>query len=104
MFPRAARYVTSGINRIIEPSLQQLLWQLIDLRLKQKSKMDYLQVFELSTHRFAGLTTQQIVHRQEQPPFKKVWQKDFVKRPVHGITVWVIDSGSYCTMLLPNKY
>ncbi|MBP1157686.1 hypothetical protein JOE45_003478 [Paenibacillus sp. PvR098] len=66
--------------------------------------MDYLQVFELSTQQFAGIKIQRIVHRQEQPPYKKSWQWDSGQLPVRDVTVWIVDSGPYCTMMLPSEY
>jgi hypothetical protein len=104
MFPKNARYKTLGIDEAIGPELQRMLWNLIDMRLKQKAPLDYLQVFELHSQRFAGSRIQQIVHRQEQPPYRKIWQWECRSKQVHGVTVWVMDSGEYCTMLLPTEY
>lgn len=98
---QSARYKTPGIDEAIPPELQLVLWSLIDARVKQKARMDYLQVFELSSRHESSV--QVIVHRQEQPPYRNEWEIK-CSSPVHGVIVWVIDAGEYATMLLPNEY
>lgn len=104
MFPKHARYKTRSVDEAIGPELQLMLWNLIDTRLKEKAKLDYLQVFELSAGQLSGTHVQRIAHRQEQPPYRKEWQMECRWKPVHGVTIWIIDSGDYCTMMLPSDY
>ena len=89
------RYLTCGIQAVIPPQLQALLWNLIDLLPHER---DYLQVFNLSP--FGSM--QQVIHTAEEPGYKKVliFPTD---EPVTA-KVYVIDSDTYSTMLLAEEY
>ncbi|MGG1519028.1 DUF960 family protein [Paenibacillus oryzisoli] len=100
---RIQRYVTRGVNEIISPELQLTLWALVDEQVRNGFKMDYLQVFDLSVGEVHGRKVQKVIHRQEQPVRSKETMLPGVRKPVN-MTVWVIDSGDYATMLLPSEY
>ena len=98
MFYKENRYITRGINEKIDLQLQILLWSLVD---NLKIERDYLQVFKLSR---AGDFIN-IEHTQEVPEYKsfiKVNAEDLEFN--EEIKIYVIDSGVYSTMLLPEEY
>lgn len=97
----SSRYVTQGIAEQVGLDLQFMLWQLIDTKRKQQD-LDYLQVFELSVLSLAGRTVQKVVHRQEQPEFEDIHY--LTPDSLLTKTIWVIDSGTYATMLFPSEY
>lgn len=98
MFDSKNRYITKGIESSVPLYLIMILWELID-REKQNTRLDYLQIFRLSTEN----GKQRIVHEQEQPrPFKKT----YVYRMPETFTgkIYVIDDGDHETMLLAEEY
>lgn len=96
-----ARYLTKGVQESVPPDIQLLLWVFVD-RLSQKTKLDYLQVFELHSIRKGVQILQSINHRQEQPPYTANYLLR-VNNPISS-TVWIIDDGTCSTMLLPEEY
>ncbi|MEK5257573.1 DUF960 domain-containing protein [Paenibacillus sp. FSL F4-0125] len=98
------RYVTRGINNKLNPELQMLLWALLDEQIQSNVPMDYLQIFDLTTENEGSHKVQKIIHSQEQPERTKTYSYPGIYKPLHGITVWIIDSGEYVTMLLPSEY
>lgn len=97
------RYVTRGVNNELNPELQLILWALLDEQIQSNVQMDYLQVFDLTTTE-GSHRVQKIIHSQEQPERTKAYSYPGINKPLHGITVWIIDSGEYVTMLLPSEY
>ena len=98
------RYITANCSSTIGIDLQIMLFGLIDERLAQKAEVDYLQIFELSVDEVNGKKLQVVVHRQEQPEYKQRIVLLHIEEPIDGQKIWVIDSGDYCTMLLPSDY
>lgn len=97
------RYVTRGVNETVSPELQLTLWALVNEQVRSGLEMDYLQVFDLSIGDIHGRKVQKVVHRQEQSVRSKVTLLPGIRKPV-TMTVWIIDSGDYATMLLPSEY
>ena len=89
------RYLTRGIQTTIPPTLQAVLWNLIDLLPPER---DYLQVFDLAP--FGGM--QQVIHTAEEPEYKKVllFPSD---NPINA-KIYVIDDDDHTTMLLASEY
>lgn len=104
MFPIHARYVTHRANEVLSPEIQAILWTIIDRDLANGRKLDYLQVFSLSIVHAQGKMFQRVRQRQEQPELVRVHDIPSIHEPVSGVKVWIIDSGDYCTMLLPDDY
>lgn len=104
MFPKQARYKTQGIKESISEHLQDALWAIIDGNLDGGKPMDYLQVFTLTVVHTQGQASQRIQQQQEHPKRKRMHDIIGLEEPVSGITVWVIDSGTYCTILLRTEY
>lgn len=94
MFSRN-RYATVRICEEAPFILQMFMWACIEML---QEKTDYLQVFELS----ATLEGQRIVHKQEQPPYRKEYLIQCVK-PLSA-KIFVIDDGEYATMLFAEEY
>ncbi|WP_317051199.1 DUF960 family protein [Clostridium neonatale] len=46
MFKKENRYVSRQVNEVVPIQLQILMWSMID-SLKEKKKLDYLQIFRL---------------------------------------------------------
>ena len=90
-----SRYLTAGVAATIPECLQLFIWQCID---RLPDDRDYLQVFRLEP--FGGM--QQIEHTAEEPEYRKV----FLFPSDNPITakLYVIDSETYCTMLLAEEY
>jgi len=91
------KYLTAGVDREILIELQVFMWNCITNLSVEK---DYLQVFELSSTE-TGL--QKIIHRQEQPDYKKEYLIDMPFEAVET-KIFVIDDGDHSTMLLAEEY
>jgi len=91
------KYLTAGVDREIPIELQVFMWNCITNLSVEK---DYLQVFELSSTE-TGL--QKIIHRQEQPDYKKEYLIDMPFEAVET-KIFVIDDGDHSTMLLAEEY
>ena len=70
MFSCSNRYQTRGIINNVDIRLQILMWKLID-ELKEKKKVDYLQIFKLSRDTEGRII---IEHSQEVPKYKAVYK------------------------------
>ena len=94
------RFATRGVIDNVPVGVQMFLWSLLDnLAAKRIVELDYLQVFELLPIDGGG---QKIIHHQEVPEYKAVYQFDKVVSPLN-IKLYVIDDECYCTMLLPEE-
>ena len=92
------RYITRGFQQEIPLELQLIIFQLID-ESKTKSKMDYLQVFELvSENEFI----QKLEHRSENPKYNKKYRFPF-SNPI-SVKIFVIDDGVHTTAMLAEEY
>ena len=94
-----ARYITCGIQAEIPGDIQYHLWLQIDYLLKNKQKLDWLQVFKLAP--LVGCL--QIIHTQEKPTRRREFTL-CTEEPSITATIFVIDDGSYTTMLLAEEY
>jgi len=99
-----SRYVTQGVRSILEPYQELMLWELIDGKLNSGTELDYLQCFDFLSKQGSGVCLQQIIHRQEQPEYSCIYYFPEILHPISNLTIWVIDSGEYVTMLLPSEY
>ena len=94
------KYITSGVAASIPEFLQLTLYYIIEtMAIKEK---DYLQVFELNEVIQNGKRKQRILHFQEQPEFKH----EFIITTRKTLTekIYIIDDGSYSTMMLASEY
>ena len=96
------RYMTKGISSEIPFYLQNLMWFMIETM--ETDKKDYLQIFELSRAVVNGKVFQKIIHRQEQPEYKKSLTILANENDVVTKKVYVIDDKTHCTMLLAEEY
>ena len=97
------RYVSRAIADAVAVDIQQLVWALLDERVKSKEEMDYLQVFDLAMESMMGECIQKILHQQEQPFYENLTFHRTFSMPL-TMTIWVIDDGDHTTMLLPSDY
>lgn len=98
------RYMTRGIQENVSLDLQIILWRLIDDRKVKGHKLDYLQVFELSSETVGEQTLQIVLHRQEQPQYRSTHRFVPIQHPLEKIRIWVVDDGEHSTMLFPSEY
>lgn len=97
------RYITKGIEIEIPLETQLFLWGLIDERLKSGSKLDYLQVFNLSIKKDKYCNFFQLIeHVQEVPRYK--CNHIIQAEKILNTKIFVIDSDTYSTMLLASEY
>ncbi|EPN3640007.1 DUF960 domain-containing protein [Enterococcus faecium] len=98
---KGQRYVTKEVMDSLSVELQALCWNLIDQNVQKQLPLDYLQIFEFSTEK----GNQKLVHRQEEPEERKEYLIS-PKLRLKSVSqkIWVIDSGEYQTMLLPEEY
>lgn len=89
-----ARYITRGVMREVNLSLQFFLWQLID---SMPSMRDYLQIFKFEKEG----EKLKITHVQEVPAYRREYLLD---APVFVGKIYVIDDGEQSVMLLANEY
>lgn len=98
---KGQRYVTKGVMDSLSVELQALCWNLIDQNVQKQLPLDYLQIFEFSTEK----GNQKLVHRQEEPEERKEYLiSPKIRLKSVSQKIWVIDSGEYQTMLLPEEY
>lgn len=100
------RYETKRISEEIDVLYRFIIWSLIDT-LKEQMELDYLQVFEFVTEcEHKSLTPQdyelKLVHRQEQPYYKKEYS--IPVKSVIDAKIYVIDDGEQVTMLFAEEY
>ena len=101
MFNKENRYVSRGANSVIHIGLQLIMWGLID-ELKEKGKVDYLQIFRISKEDDKKII---IEHEQEVPKYKEKYSIELSDIKITGaIKVYVIDSVDYSTMILAEEY
>jgi hypothetical protein len=94
------RHTSHGINVEIPAEIVSALWTMVD-NLKQTGfEIDYLHVFRLSSHG----DEQHIIHSQEQPAYKNEVSVRFMCEPIRQIKIYIIDNGSYTTMMLATEY
>ena len=91
------RYITRGIAEEVNAEMQMVLWSLIDELSVDK---DYLQIFEISS---VGDGVVRVVHKQEIPHYKKEYFLDMHSTP-STYKIFVIDSGTYSTMMFSSEY
>jgi hypothetical protein len=96
------RHITRGANETVNINLQLLLWNLIDiLKRTRHIELDYLQIFTLRRE----LDFIIIEHSQEVPEYRRVYRIELEGVVIDSeIKVYIIDSGEYSTMLLPEEY
>lgn len=100
MFKKENRYVIRQVNETVSIQLQILMWSMID-SLKEKKKLDYLQVFRLEVKEDKVL----IEHEQEVPKYKKRYEVDKKLFSIEdNVKVYVIDDVNHSTMILAEKY
>ena len=92
---KGPKCLTRGVENSLPRWLIHLLWHMV---LTPETEQDFLQIFRL-TRTERG---QQIIHEQEQPPYKReltVPCEDAV-----DAEIYVIDDGTVSTMLLAEEY
>lgn len=90
------RYITRGVSQKVDLRLQLFVWQCIE---RMDVPKDYLQIFKCS---LSG-TKQKIEHMQEEPKYKREYLF-LADAPIFVGKIFVIDDGSYSTMLLAEEY
>lgn len=90
------RYMTRGAEVTLPFWLRTVLWMLWDS--VPTTTRDNLQIFRLT----ASADSQKIVHTQEQPPYEQ--ELDLPAEDAVTQKVYMIDDGSYVTMLLAEEY
>ena len=93
------RYLTVGIANTLPPWLVFMLWDSID---NMETPVDYLQVFSVSCEEKDGLSHLTIVHSQENPEYTQTYTA--VSQDKVNAKIFVIDDGSYSTMMLAEEY
>lgn len=100
MFKQEKRYVSRQVNENVPMQLQILMWSMID-SLKEKKRLDYLQIFRLKVKDHRVLIEQE----QEVPPYKELYEVEKSKFPIeHDMKIYVIDSVDYSTMIFAEEY
>ena len=95
------RFLTKGVNLEVDLFLQFLLWSMVDeMEVEEK---DYLQTFTLKPILVDGEMVQEIIHTQEKPPYENKFVLNKLTKPITA-KIFIIDSGTYTTMLLADDY
>lgn len=92
---KSPRYLTCGVSDTIPQLIQSFIWNCID---RLPDDCDYLQIFRLKP--FGRM--QQIEHTAEEPAHRKIYLFP-TDNPITE-KIYVIDSETYCTMLLASEY
>ena len=102
MFKKNNRYVTRGVNGKIDIRLQLIMWSMID-KLKDEGnvELDYLQIFKIRKDGNKIVINQS----QEVPEYSCTYEIGLEDIQIDDeITMYVIDSGEYSTMIFPSEY
>ncbi|MDY2630807.1 MAG: DUF960 family protein [Clostridium sp.] len=102
MFKKDNRYVTRGVNGKIDIRLQLIMWNMID-KLKDEGnvELDYLQIFKIRKDGNKIVINQS----QEVPEYSCTYEIGLEDIQIDDeITMYVIDSGEYSTMIFPSEY
>ena len=94
------KYLTRGIAETVPFEVQFLLWGMIEDARKQTA-LDYLQIFRLKIETVNNVLNQQILHKQEQPPYSA--SLTFPCTSPITDKIYVIDDGDYSTMLFASE-
>jgi hypothetical protein len=95
--------MTKGVEEAVPFNLQLVMWGMVDKQVLKGLEMDYLQVFELEAVQDAGgKVVQRITQTQEVPERENV--REIPSKEVVSMKLYVIDSTTYTTMLLPEEY
>lgn len=94
------RYMTNRIKAEIPIYMQNLLLFLVETM--EVSEKDYLQVFELEETAIDGKPVQRIIHKQENPPYRK--EHTIPIKNIVTEKIFIIDDGTHSTMLLSEEY
>ena len=102
MFKKDNRYVTRGVNGKIDIRLQLIMWSMIDkLKDEESVELDYLQVFKIRKEGNKVVINQS----QEVPEYSCTYEIELEDIQIDDeITMYVIDSGEYSTMIFPSEY
>ena len=102
MFKKDNRYVTRGVNEEVDIRLQLIMWSMIDkLNDEGNVELDYLQVFKLRKEGNKIVINQS----QEVPEYSCTYEIGLEDIQIDDeITMYVIDSGEYSTMIFPSEY
>lgn len=99
------RFKTKGINQTIPINIQSILWHILDDYITSAKEIDYLQIFKFKVNNKDQ--TFQIIHQQEQPKYQMTYE---FKLPLDELShlnnqkIYIIDNGTYNTMLLTDEY
>lgn len=91
-------YLTKGILEAVDDGLIYRIFDCIH-RMKKHTEPDYLQVFNISIEENAMV----IRHHQEVPAFTQEVKVQNFEKSFEG-KIYVIDDGSYITVLLSEEY
>ncbi|WP_455717068.1 DUF960 family protein [Anaerosporobacter sp.] len=103
------RYETKRIHNELPLEYRVFLWKLIaQLQNNKEISLDYLQIFEFSSHLGEDGHIQKITHRQEKPEYKAVYEislegTSLEKSSIQG-KVYCIDEAEYCIMLWAEEH
>ena len=96
------KFITKGVQQNIPLELQFFIWNCINMLKNQYKQIDYLQVFELTKQRADDIFFQKIEHRQEVPQYIKTY--NIFSSKMVDAKLFVIDDGTYSTMMLAGEY
>jgi hypothetical protein len=95
MFNPDSRLVTESVQEVLETSLIQAFWNMIDHRLDLSwPPMDHIQLFELFIMKQNGKDVQIVVHSQQKPQWEKAYIFEGIQQPKHNECYWIVDVGS----------
>lgn len=97
------KYISKGISEKLSVDLITLLWVMID-EAKEKTDLDYFQIFRLSISEKDGIMVQKIVHEQEQPKYKHSICVLCDTQPINAKIYCIDDNIGHATMILAEEY
>jgi hypothetical protein len=97
------RYSTRTVAEDVDLYLQIMMWGMIDDWKMQGKKLDYLQVFVISTECCLGEVYVKIEHHQEIPKIKETSYYKNIANPIDK-KIFVIDDGEHATMMFAFEY
>lgn len=94
MFDPEKRYVTESAQELLEESLIQALFDMIDARRYEAyPPLDHIQLFSLYVMIREGNQVQVVVHVQEYEPWERAYVLPDVETQLHMKCFWCVDDG-----------
>ncbi len=94
MFEPENRFVTESVQEMLEETLIQAMFDMIDDRRNETyPPLDHIQLFSLYVMIRETNQVQVIIHQQEREPWERAYILPNIEHPLHLKCFWCVDDG-----------